>query len=66
MLRRSPEIRLDHVFVRGDVFVRALSDLDAVVEHNDPVRDITDHPHVVFDHDDGEAALVAQTGDPVR
>src|SRR5882757_6217371 len=50
--RRSPEIGLDDVFVAPNFGRRAARDLLTVIEHEDAVRDVHDHMHIVFDKQD--------------
>ena len=57
------EIGLDHARVGGDGLEGALGDLLAVVESDDTVRDALDHVHVVLDHEDRVAPLLAQAAD---
>ena len=65
-LRSAAEVRLDHQLVRRDLLERALGDLGAVVEGDDPVRDALDDVHVVLDHEDRVAAVRAQLLDQLR
>ena len=68
--RSAAEVGLDHELVRRDLLERALGDLGAVVERDDPVGDALDDVHVVLDHEDRVAAvraqLLDQLGDLVR
>ena len=56
-------ICLDDGRMRRDRLERALGDLDAVVERDDPVGDSLDDVHVVLDHENRERQLVAQPSD---
>ena len=57
------EVRLDDALVRRHGLEAALGDLDAVVERDDAVGDALDDVHVVLDHEDRVAGLLAQPRD---
>ena len=61
-----PEIGLDHPRIGRHPLERTLDDLDAVVQRDDAVGDPLDDVHVVLDHEDGVAGLVAQACDQLR
>src|SRR4030095_13545149 len=57
------EIGPDHALVAPHLGRRAVADLLAVVEHDDAVRDVHHHAHVVLDQHDGGAELVVDIED---
>ena len=59
----SAQVGLDHRGVVGDLVEAALGQLLAVVERDDAVGDALDDVHVVLDHEDRVAALLAQARD---
>src|SRR6266480_6632810 len=60
----AAKVRLDDVRVAADRLRRALGDLLAVVEHDDALRDVHDHLHVVL-HEQDRLALRVQHADVV-
>ncbi len=59
----DPQIGVDDVLVGAHLVGGAFGDLAAVIEHDDPVRDIHDDAHVVFDEDDGGAEFIVDVED---
>ena len=60
---RRAEISLDHRGVTPYRLRRAVGDLAAVVEHNDAVRDVHHHAHIVLDQRDRGATFVVHVQD---
>src|SRR5579883_194981 len=60
---RYTEIGVDHRLVAPHLVGRAVGDLAAVVEHDDAVRDVHHHAHVVLDEGDGGAELLVHVED---
>src|SRR5512147_152267 len=52
------QIRLNHQRIALDLFCAALCDDLATVEHGHHVAQFAHHVHVMFDQDDGDAALM--------
>src|SRR5712691_8675587 len=63
---RNAEIGVDHGLVFLDLVGRAVGDLAAVVEHDDAIGKVHDHPHVVLDQRDRRAVLVVHVDDQAR
>src|SRR3990167_2567255 len=58
-----PQVGVDDVGVLAHLLRRAVTDLAAVVEHDDAVGDVHHHAHVVLDQHDGGAVLVVDVED---
>src|SRR5215510_13043826 len=52
-----PEVCIDNALVAADLLGRPFSDLLAVIEHRNSLRDAHDHLHVVLDKEDGDALV---------
>ena len=47
------DVGFEHLRVLGDLFVAALGEHAAMLQHGDPVAQVGNHREVVLDHEDG-------------
>src|SRR5919107_2203846 len=60
------EVRFYDPRVLAYLLGRTLGDLLPVVKYRHPVGDAHDHPHLVFDQEDGDPTLLPEAPDQIR